>query len=313
MSEPKKSGPKKRNALIQEVHDKKWIDFFYLERTLEALYTRLHALQFSFVPDSRDIPFNAQIRGYKGALDGDGSLWLLREVERGEAFSYTLHELAYYLDFLLDTLSAPTILIRREDAFFRATKVIVEATQISGYSYLAEPFRRTLANDLINRWLTFDEDRNPNNYMVVHNSKNDPLIVAIDFNHADLESPAMKITGNDSHFGWYRTEKTRFLTLLKPENFDGYAIEDFEERLSLMMSIAETRLKKLSVAMFSGVVDTPAKKAQEIVGNILRRRSYIDGYFRTWFKKRSERPRPEDDARAEGLGKSFVDIYKKRV
>jgi len=307
------SKAKRRNALLEVVHDQKWIDFFYLESSLEELSDKLHHQSFTPVPNTRDVPFTAQIRGYTGARDIKGDLWLLKEIEEENVFFYQLCELAYYLDFLLETLSAPTLLVLREGTYYRATKVIVEATQISGYNYLEEPLRRVLANDLINRWLMFDEDRNPNNYMVIHNSKRQPLIVAIDFNHSDLEAEKMKITGNPKQFGWYREEKTRFLTLLKPENFELYSIEDFERRLSLMMGITESRLKRVCTKLFEPVSEDYAQKAEKITKNILRRREHINTYFRTWFKNRDEKMVKQKDAEYEGLGKNFVEIYKKKI
>jgi hypothetical protein len=307
---PKK---KAKNTLIERVGDQRWIDFFYLELGLDKLIERLHRLRLKPAAGGRDVPFNAQIRGYTGATDDDGHLWLLKPVEEKEAFNCCLGELAYLLDFELETLSAPTLLIRQDGAFYRATKVIVHSMQVSSYDYLQEPFRRTLANDLINRWLMFDEDRNPNNYMVIHNARNDPLVVAIDFNHADLESEDMKITGDEKQFGWHRTEKTRFLTLLKPSNFEIYGIEDFEERLALLAELSEARLKELCLRLFTGVVPDAARRAARITRNLIKRRKYIDAYFRRWFPPRAALGRERKDAQYEGLGKSFVEQYKRKI
>lgn len=299
--------------LISKVGDERWISFFYLRNSLEELYEKLHSLSFSFVPNSRDVPFTAQVRGYRGARDSDGQLWILKEVIDEDEFSYSLCELAYYLDFMLATLSAPTLLVELDGTYYRATKVIVEATQISGYNYLEEPFRKVLANDLINRWLMFDEDRNPNNYMVIHNSSREPLIVAIDFNHADLVCERMKIKGNDKQFGWFREEKTRFLTLLRPENFDVYCIADFQTRLSLMMAIPETKLKALCLKLLSPAVADADKQVKVIAANIIARREHINSYFRKWFGKKSRSSGADKQAQYEGLGKQFVEIYKKKI
>jgi hypothetical protein len=308
------SKAKRNNGLIEAVKDRRWIDFFYLEDDIEALMRRLHDLRFRLVGESRNVPFNAQVRGYQGALDDSGALWIVKEVEEGEEFFYSLCELAYYLDFMLQTLSAPTLLVNQEGVYYRATKVIVEATQISGYNYLEEPYLTILANDLINRWLMFDEDRNPNNYMVIHNSAREPLVVAIDFNHADLEAAGMKITGNEKQFGWHRTEKTRFLTLLKPENFERFGIADFEERLGLLMAVPEERLKKICGKLFLGVSMDPKQKAQQITDNLVARRGYIDAYFRKSFAGRAGTQAAKTRKTGyEGLGAQFVEIFKKRV
>jgi len=307
------SKTKKTAGLIGKVGDERWIEFFYLRSTVEELFETMHGLSFSFIPDSRDIPFPAQVRGYRGAWDNGGQLWILKEVEEGREFFYSLCELAYYLDFLLKTLSAPTLLIERDGTYYRATKVIVESTQISGYNYLEEPFRKVLVNDLINRWWMFDEDRNPNNYMVIQNSQRLPLIVAIDFNHADLECEKMKITGNEKQFGWFREEKTRFLTLLKPENFEVYGIDDFEERLSLMMGIPEADLKAICLKLFTPIVSDAEKRAEAITRNLVSRRAYINGYFRKWFKKKKRSSISDKETEYQGLGNQFVEIYKKRI
>lgn len=308
MSEAK--GSKK---LIDKVADDRWIDFFYLRCNLEQLFESMHALTFSLIPNSREIPFTAQVRGYRGARDNTGQLWIVKEVEEEREFFYSLCELVYYLDFLLQTLSAPTLLVKLEGTYYRATKVIVESTQISGYNYLEEPLRRVLANDLINRWWMFDEDRNPNNYMVIHNTKRLPLIVAIDFNHADLECERMKITGNDRQFGWFREGKTRFLTLLKPENFEVYGIDDFDDRLTRMMEISEADLTALCLKIFEPIVEDAEQRAKAINANLVSRREYINSYFRKWFKKKSKRSEKDKESDYRGLGKQFVEIYKKKI
>ena len=118
MSSPKKS------SLIAKVHDQSLVDFFYLDSQIEELIERLSKERFTFVPNSRDIPFTAQIRGYQGAHDSSGQLWLLKEVEPAERYDHRLYELAYYLDLMLETLSAPTLLVEQKGAFYRATKVI---------------------------------------------------------------------------------------------------------------------------------------------------------------------------------------------
>ena len=307
--------PKRRTgpSWAEQIGDRQWADFFYLGLSVDQLLNRLHALSFTPVAGGRDLPFNAEVRGYSGARDSEGALWITKPVEPAEAFSYRLGELVYCLDFQLRTLSAPTLLIGEEGAWCRATKVITPAMQISSYDYLQEPFRRVLANDLINRWWTCDEDRNPNNYMVIHTAGDLPLVVAIDFNHADLESEGLKITGNQTEFGWHRVEKTRFLTLLKPSNFEVYGIEDFQERLELMMGIPESRLKELCRRLFEGVVKDPARRAQRVCGTVLERRAYIDKYFRKWFGPRAKLAGKTEGAEYEGLGRAFVEQYKKKI
>lgn len=295
------------------IGDPKWVEFFYLSYGVEELIERLSALKFKLIPNSRDVPFTAQVRGYVGARDRKGELWLLKEIEEEEAISYAMCALAYYLDFMLQTLSAPTLLVRQGGHLYRATKVIEDSVQISSYNYLEEPFRRVLANDLINRWLMFDEDRNPNNYMVIHSVQGAPLVVAIDFNKADFTSGGMKITGNPKQFGWFRSEKTRFLTLLKPENFERYSIEDFEYRLHLLERLSGARMRRVARRVLEPFAPDASRRANRIVQNLIERRDYISSYFRRWFGPRDEEKANRRRSEYQGLGKNFVEFYEKKI
>ena len=93
----------------------------------------------------------------------------------------------------MGTLAAPTTLVYIGGKPYRATKVVRSSIQISSYNYLEQPFIDILRADLVNRWLYFDEDRNPNNYLVIHNKANRPFVVAIDYDKADLESEVMEL------------------------------------------------------------------------------------------------------------------------
>jgi hypothetical protein len=297
-------------GLIQAIGDEELIKFFYLRYPVVDLAKKLVALTLEPAQDDSVVPFTAAVRGYRGAYDSEGFLWLIKGIEVEEVYQYLLCEIAYLIDHRLATLAAPTIMIKKGDEFFRATKVVKHADQISGYNYLESPFIQVLLKDLINRWLLFDEDRNPNNYMVIHNSKTTPFVVAIDYNKADLESECMKITGNPDQFGWYRTEKTRFLTLLKPSNFENCSIEDFEDRLGLMMDLPPAELREICMTVFEGRIDGPEERADSVVANLTCRREYIDGYFRTWFKKRNmekvKREREEGSMYGEALLQSYI-------
>ena len=174
------------------------------------------------------------------------------------------------------------------------------------------PFKLALANDLINRWLFFDEDRNPNNYMVVHEASGKPHIVAIDYNKADLHTESMKITGESKKFGWHRKEKTRFLTLLKPEHFQQFNICDFETRLNTLMSIDRCLLKGICARVFDcDMIDLHdiEATAELVTNNLIKRREYINGYFRRWFKPGDDHREKRHEDRYAGLGKSFLDYY----
>ena len=303
----------KTNMLINDVIiDPKLREYLYLDDSIEELVEKLNTLQLDNIGDESLVPFTAKIRGYTGATDKDGSPWLLKDIPDEEAPMHKFQEVAFYVDFLMKTPAAPTILIKHDNKYYRATKHIQNAMQIGSYNYLESPFMKMLANDLVNRWLFFDEDRNPNNYMVVHDSDSKPYIVVIDYNKADLETEEMKIYGMDEKFGWHREEKTRFLTLLKPENFNQFSIEDFDQRLTQMMSIKKSVLTDICKKIFtSDIFEDIEVATNSIVNNLCNRRNYLDKYFRIWFKEKDLQKEKEVDNRYGGLGKSFLDYYKR--
>jgi len=303
----------KTNMLISDiVMDKKVRNYLYLDKSIKELVETLSSLEFDNFGDDSIVPFTAKIRGYTGATDQNGAPWLLKDIPDDEAPMHKYQEIAYYIDFLMKTPAAPTILVKLNGKFYRATKHVQSAMQIGSYNYLDQPFMKMLANDLINRWLFFDEDRNPNNYMVIHDEDSKPFIVVIDYNKADMETTEMKIYGMENKFGWHREEKTRFLTLLKPENFNQFSIEDFEQRLKQMMQIDESEITNICNTVFTNKIFKNTKTATElIVSNFSKRRKYLDKYFRTWFKEKDLEKEKEVDARYAGLGKSFNDYYKR--
>ena len=303
----------KTNMLIHDVIvDKKIRKYLYLDNTIDELVDTLGNLKLDNFGDDSIVPFTAKIRGYTGATDQNGAPWLLKDIPDDEAPMHKFQEIAFYIDFLMKTPAAPTILIKHNNKFYRATKHIQNAMQIGSYNYLDPPFMKMLGNDLINRWLFFDEDRNPNNYMVIHDDDSKPYIVVIDYNKADLETKEMKIHGMEEKFGWHREEKTRFLTLLKPENFDMFSLEDFDDRLKVMMDINKTVLSGICKKVFkSDIFKDPDAAVNLMVNNFIFRREYLNKYFRTWFKERDLEKEKEVDARYAGLGKSFTDYYKR--
>jgi hypothetical protein len=299
-----------REKLLTAVHDESFIKSLYLDLDVDQLIEKMHSMELLDIGDKSEVPFTAEIRGYTGARDKEGEYWLVKKIPDGELVHHKIQEIAFYLDFEMNTIAAPSVMVKQGDIFYRATKIIRKAMQIGSYNYLEKPFIKTLAKDLVNRWLFFDEDRNPNNYLVFHNSKNVPFVIAIDYNKVDLETPGMKISGTDDAFGWYREEKTRFLTLLKPSNFERLSIEDFEGRLTEMLMIPADKLRRICLKTFENDIENPEKLATTIVTNIVDRRNYINEYFRKWFKKRDVKQEKEEDDRYSGLGKSFLDYYK---
>ena len=302
-------------SLSKAIKDKKIRDYLYLDLPIDDLINNMCNLRLLDVGDDSEAPFTAKVRGYTGARDKEGGSWLVKEITREEAYLHKLQEMAYYMDFLLQTQAAPTILLLQEGHIYRATKHIKNAMQIGSYNYLDQPFKKMLANDLINRWLFFDEDRNPNNYMVIHDFDNKPYIVVIDYNKVDLHTKGMKIKGNSKKFGWLRAEKTRFLTLLKPEHFNLFSIEDFENRLTTLMEIDPEKLNGICRRVFSCSVikDEDVEVTAELVtNNLIERREYINNYFTQWFTPRDEQKEKKEEERYAGLGKSFLDYYKRK-
>ncbi|MDC7218414.1 MAG: hypothetical protein PQJ59_00635 [Spirochaetales bacterium] len=299
--------------LSDQVADPKIREFLYLDLTVEELIEKMRGLKLEDIGNDDYAPFPAKVRGYTGAVDENGDPWLIKKVDYEEARELRIQEMAYFMDFILNTPAAPAILLNYDGTLYRATKHVENAMQISSYNYLEPPFIKVLANDLLNRWLFFDEDRNPNNYLVKHDDKNKPYVVVIDYNKADLETQKMKIWGLEDKFGWHREEKTRFLTLLKPDNFDSLSIEDFECRLSLMESISQERISKICKSVFVGdVLKDAEKEGQQIGKNLYDRKCYITDYFRKSFSERDETKQKEIDDRYAGLGQSFMDYYKRK-
>jgi hypothetical protein len=120
----------------------------------------------------------------------------------------------------------------------------------------------------------------------------------------------LKITGTPGKFGWLRSEKTRFLTLLRPENFMGVSIEAFDARLKAMMSIPKAELLELSRKLAEGFCPDPAALATTITANILRRRDYIDGYFRSMFTTASQTEDVCHDSDYSMFGESYINQFK---
>lgn len=300
-----------REQLAVEIGDEAIIRSFYLDMEAEAALDKLDSLSMKIVdPKTVDVPFNAAVKGYLGALDGDGDPWILKPtLSAQETLYHRVCTLSFLIDHCLGTLSAPTSVYKIAGKDYRAVKVVKNSIQISSYNYLEQPFIDWLRRDLVNRWLYFDEDRNPNNYLVIRNSKEKPIIVAIDFDKADLDSPEMKITGTEGKFGWIRTEKTRFLTLLRPDDFQGVPIETFDSRLRALTAIPLESLRKLAKRLVKGYCDDPDGLAGRLSANLDGRRKYIDEYFRKMFKPASETRNVSNSDDYSMLGASFLSAY----
>jgi hypothetical protein len=302
-----------REKLAEKLADKDLIEYFYLEKTPKEVVDYLDKLKLKIVESQDDVPFNAQVKGYLAAVDERGDTWIIKPVASDEEMVYQRScMLAYLLDHSTGTLAAPTTAVLIDGKKYRITKVVKHAMQISSYNYLESPFIDLLRADLINRWIYFDEDRNPNNYLVITNSKNHPFLVAIDYDKSDMMAEAMKITGMEAKFGWLRTEKTRFLTLLRPENFDGVSITDFEHRLKAFTEIGVNDFLYLANAAFNSWCPDSEELAKKVVRNFMRRREYVDRYFRLMFKCEADTKDVSHNDDYLAFGKSFLDMHNKK-
>lgn len=300
-----------RERLAAEVGDEELIDYFYLRLGPEEVLDGLEKLRVELTESQEEVPFNAQVKGYFGAVDELGHPWILKPAaDPKEILYHRTCTLSYLLDHALGTLSAPTTVFKIGGKFWRAAKVVRHAVQISSYDYLQQPFIDWLRADLVNRWVSFDEDRNPNNYLVINNKAGKPFLVAIDFDKADLTATQMKITGNPDKFGWHRTEKTRFLTLLRPDNFEGVPLETFEARLQALMAIPEASLARLARRLVEGWCENPEELAATLAANLASRRSYVNEYFRRMFKPACETAQNCNDEDYSMFGASFVAMHR---
>jgi hypothetical protein len=299
-----------REQLALNINDSTVSRSFYLDIDTASALTRMDSLKVEIIKAQKDIPFNAEVKGYMGAIDSDGDPWILKPtLSKEETLYHRICTLAFLLDHRMGTLSAPTSVCVIGGKEYRAVKVVKNSIQISSYNYMDRPFIEWLRADLINRWLYFDEDRNPNNYLVIRNKKEEPFVVAIDFDKADFECTTMKITGTEDKFGWIRTEKTRFLTLLRPDNFFGVSIDTFEPRLKAMMSMQRSEIESLAFRLVDGYSKDAKALAAKLADNLDMRRRYIDEYFRRMFKSQGETKNVSNSDDYSMFGASFLSAY----
>jgi hypothetical protein len=302
-----------RQKLAERLNDPDLVKYFYLDLDTAGLIDRLNSLRLEICESQDDVPFNAQVKGYLASHDESGHPWIVKAVSGDDEMLY--HRscmVAYVLDHATGTFAAPTAAVSIGKKKYRVTKVVRHSVQISSYNYLEEPFIDILRADLVNRWIYFDEDRNPNNYLVITNGRNEPFVVSIDYDKADILSDAMKITGVAEKFGWLRTEKTRFLTLLRPENFDGVSICTFDDRLRAFGSIDRRAFRDSMIRVFDGYCDDAAAMADRVSRNVFQRYEYVNDYFRKMFKSEADTKGICNDADYSAFGQSFLDMHSKK-
>lgn len=263
------------------VHDEELIKLLCFDKTFDELLGLYTKDDFLKVDERMSIPFFAEIRDYKGAVEVDNpeSKWLVKVIRGNDQIMTEMAMIVYFMDFFTHTLSVPVVLTQINGTLYRATKLVMKTEQLSGANYTVYPeLQEQLLLDMINRWIAFDEDRNPNNYLIRYNSKNQNLILAIDFGNSDLLHEEMKVKGLAKQFGWKRTEKTQYLTPLKAEHFLNYSLDFFEMRFQYFRQLTGAQLLDLSrkVLRFQANKD---RYGQVISKNLMRRISYVHKYF----------------------------------
>jgi hypothetical protein len=292
------------------LHDDDLIRLLCVDRPFECLLECVARDDFLVITDRVKIPFFAETRDYIGAVEKDdpGGVWIVKPVSGGDVLKTEMATVCFLLDFYTGTLSAPLVITRIGGSLYKATKLIPRAEQLSGANYTElKQLKEQLLLDVINRWIYFDEDRNPNNYLVKYNSRNDQIVVAIDFLNADLVSEEMKIVGTAKRFGWERKEKTRYLTPLQCQNCLEYDMAFFGMRMKKFKSLNFPFLKEVCLTIFKKNSEGE-KLSRVIADNLLKRIEYVDGYFRAHIRAAG---RDSSSKKYREMGKSFARFYGK--
>jgi hypothetical protein len=264
---------------------------------------------FLAIDRTMKVPFFAEVRDYVGAAERAEAKahWIVKPITVEDAMGPAMGAICFFLDFFTRTISAPTIVTRIDGVLYKATRIITRAEQLTGANYTdIRQLKEQLVLDLVNRWIYGDEDRNPNNYLIRYNSRNDQIVIAIDFSNVDLLHPGTKITGNPKSFGWQRMEKTRYLTPLKVEHFQGYDMRFFDMRFDGFRKLGKKMLVDLCKACLRFQPDG-AKLAKTVAENSLVRVDSVHGYFSRMFP---EVAKSEKNDKYNDMGKTFTRIYK---
>jgi len=293
------------------LHDEDLIDLLCADSTYADLLRRFLVDDFLVTASAVKVPFFAEVRDYAGAVEKEDARhqWIVKEVTDDDALKAAMGSICFFLDFFTKTISAPTVVTRIRGKLFKAAKIMIRAEQLSGANYTDIPqLKEQLALDLVNRWIYSDEDRNPNNYMIRYTSRGDQVVIAIDFSNVDLLFPGTKIKGRQKSFGWERIEKTRYLTPLKVEHFQGYDMEFFNMRLDAFARLGRTKLQETCRRCLFFRPDRAAL-ARTITDNLLGRIEYVRGYFASQFPKSA---RTGGKEKYKDMGSTFTRIYKAR-
>ncbi len=290
------------------VHDSDLIELLCYNKTSDELFESFIKDDFLIIDGSMKIPFFAEIRDYKGAVEKDSpnSKWLVKPIKGKDVIESEMAMIVFFLDLFSRTLSVPVIVTKIKGVLYKATKLIVKAEQLSGANYTVYPeLIEQLALDMINRWITYDEDRNPNNYLIRYNSKNNNLVLAIDFGNCDLLDKEIKIKGLAKGFGWQRKEKTRYLTPLKTDNFLAYGMDFYETRFKYYKKLDSNILYDICSKALH--YDPDKEKFSKLISsNILRRVNYVYKYFSAKLPEKTPKRKSYN-----AMGKSFERMYNK--
>ena len=293
------------------LHDKDLIELLCADLSYPELLDRLLVDDFLTLTPGAKVPFFAEVRDYRAAAERSdpGRSWIVKEITEEAVLPAAMGSICFFLDFFTRTISAPTVVTRIGGKLYKAAKVVTKAEQLSGANYTDIPqLKEQLLLDLINRWIYCDEDRNPNNYMVRYTSRRDQVVIAIDFANVDLLFPGTKIKGIADSFGWERMEKTRYLTPLKREHFEGYDMELFDLRFDAFARVGRRMLLDLCKRCLRFQPDASAR-ARVVTENVLKRIDYVRDYFGRMFPKVARRRGAE---KYKDMGSTFTRIYKER-
>lgn len=290
------------------IYDRELQELLCVDKEFSDLFSTFLKRDFLIIDETLKIPFFAEIRDYVGARERDNpeSIWIVKPIKEKEIHQTEMAMICFFIDFYSHTISAPSIITNIHNRLYKATKLITKAEQLSGAHYTElNQLKEQLLLDIINRWIYFDEDRNPNNYMIKYNSRNDQIVIAIDFQNVDLISSDMKIKGTPNTFGWERTQKTRYLTPLKSENCLEYEMSFYDMRFRHFNKLTHDFLKQLfnQILQYSPERE---KLCSLIADNLIRRIEYVYNYFSSKipFQKQTLK-----DEKYKDMGKTFRKIY----
>ncbi|MEW5817940.1 MAG: hypothetical protein AB1798_21420 [Spirochaetota bacterium] len=293
--------------LKQFVHDDDLLELLSIDTSFPVLVDLYLKDDFLEIDTNFKIPFFAVTRDYAGACEKKNPQvkWIVKPIKDSQQLQTEMAMICYFLDFFTKTVSAPIILSKIGNILYKASKIVPKAEQLSGANYTEiVQMREQLLLDLINRWIYYDEDRNPNNYMIKYNSRNDQIVIAIDFSNVDLLFEGIKIEGTTDKFGWQRMEKTRYLTPLKIENFMIYDMTFFNMRFNEFKKIESNFLHEICNVLLS---HNPEREQISLLvaTNIMRRIDYVYNYFDSKFPLHHVK----QDGKYKDMGKAFTSIY----